>query len=230
MGATRPRHDAARADTGNLNQFLLEMPNDQKVKRIEDFDPVLRTSRFDEMHTMCVPQSQTSVETYLKIMEEDYGGLTVPRVNGTDLLDCMRKVYIGEATATMYDEPITLHLLADEFYNQGLCGQTGGSCYANGTIIFDRGNAARRRRLQAPLRRAEHDEEIPEPGTPLRACVCREVTEDGKCINDGRTFEPIPEGQLVTTGEIFNDLGYALAFPRYFEHLHYLAFSSVILW
>ena len=70
------------------------MPSDQKVHRIQDFDPVLATSRYNDMHTMCVPQSQPSVETYLRIMEEDYGGLTVPRVNGTDLLDCMRKVYM----------------------------------------------------------------------------------------------------------------------------------------
>jgi len=137
----------------------------------------------------------------------------------------------GDATATMYDEPITLHLLGEEFYDQGLCGKTGGTCYdADGNPTFDRPNATKLRRHLPRARRAEHDENIPEPGTPERECVCPELTEQGKCIDGGRSFEPIAAGQLVTTGEIFNDLGYALAFPRYFTNLDYLAFSSSILW
>ena len=197
------------------------MPTDKKVARIQDFDPVVRSSRFSAANTICVPESQTSVEAYLKIMEEDYEeGLRIGRVNGTDLLDCMRQVYVGDATATMYDEPVVLNLLKDEFYDQGYCGKTGGKCLsANGSLSFDLRRGERRRRWG---RRSDHGgDELPEAGTPVQQCTCPELSEDGtKCLNpDQNTFAPFPAGELVTTGEIFNDLGYALAFPRDSKHL-----------
>ena len=78
--------------TGNLNQFLLSVPYQTKVNRIEDFDPIKRTSMFSSRNTVCVPQQHPSVDSFLRILEEGYAGETIPRVNGTDLYDCLTKV------------------------------------------------------------------------------------------------------------------------------------------
>ena len=108
--------------TGNLNQFLLSVPREQKVNRIADFSPVARTSLYSKKHNMCIPREQAgSVEAFLENFEADFtDGYKVPRVNGSDLFDCLAKVYQGEATATMYDEPVVLDTLKSSFYDGGM--------------------------------------------------------------------------------------------------------------
>jgi len=39
---------------------------------------------------------------------QGYKGKLIPRVQGTDISDCLRLVYEGKATAALYDEPVVI--------------------------------------------------------------------------------------------------------------------------
>ena len=45
-----------------------------------------------------------------------------------DLLTCLKRVYMGEVTATFYDAPIVQAAISSSFLQSGKCGLNGGYC------------------------------------------------------------------------------------------------------
>mmetsp|Transcript_20795 Transcript_20795/g.40413 ORF Transcript_20795/g.40413 Transcript_20795/m.40413 type:complete len:660 (+) Transcript_20795:231-2210(+) len=112
--------------TGNLISFLLNKPQIYPMDRFQDATEIT-AEKFGDWK-FCVPQIQGTVGAWLDLQERLNDGLKFSRIEAVDLVDCMRKVYEGEADVTFYDEPVLLYRLQNNFYSRGECGFPGGFC------------------------------------------------------------------------------------------------------
>jgi len=189
--------------TGNLASFLSNIPTTTAVTRVQDlFD---ESSRYYSRDTsVCYSKNQASIKAWL---DQQEASSLVQLVEREDFDDCVRAVYRGEATATLFDEPVAISTMKN-FYNTGMCGN-GGYCTAGKTGGPD------------PLTFQDK-----------QACECPadDVLLDGACANYYDTEWTSIEGSLTTVGEVFNPFGYGFAFPKNITSTDYLGFSQAIQW
>jgi len=118
--------------TGLMNQSFIS-----QVKTFNDFmDPTSRL--FNKENTICVPASAASVASYLVTQADTLLANTelteFKTVAGVDVPDCIKKVYIGEASAMFYDQPV----VAVELTNMKMKGMCNEGGYCEDGISFEK--------------------------------------------------------------------------------------------
>jgi len=111
--------------TGNLNSVL---QNVQLAFKVDDFSDFVdrESKKFNADHKICY--STASTNAFLDLEAGINQGIVFNRVMGDSPMDCMLKVYKGEADATFYDEPVVKWRLGKKFDQNGMCGEAGGVC------------------------------------------------------------------------------------------------------
>jgi hypothetical protein len=114
--------------TGSLNAFLMSAPMAPLVHSKSVF---LSNNKLK----LCTPSEST--REYLKTFMDPVATRPIQTTNGTDIRDCMWKVYLGEADATLFDEPVAKWRIANRFHQRGHCGADGGYCFdsENKTVL-----------------------------------------------------------------------------------------------
>ena len=120
--------------TGSLNAKLMTTPTITPLMSKSDF-LFKNSSMYSKRHTLCLPSS--SAWAYHDHFMVPVADREFEVINGTDIKDCMWKVYTDEATATFYDEPVVMWRIANSFQQKGHCGTEGGYCWdtENKTIL-----------------------------------------------------------------------------------------------
>jgi hypothetical protein len=116
--------------TGSLNAYLMTAPMAPLVDSKSAF-------LSDNNLKLCIPSSST--QEYHDAFMAPIAARPIQTTNGTDIRDCMWKVYIGEADATFFDEPVAKWRIANRFHQRGHCGADGGYCFdsENKTVLKD---------------------------------------------------------------------------------------------
>ena len=119
--------------TGSLNTILMTVP---MVKSVSGKSEFLKSSK----PTLCLHSASTK-QYFKQFMQPEAkkNGVEISSINGTDVKDCMWQVYVDNATATFFDEPIIKWRIANTFASRGHCGTEGGYCWdtQNRTTLKD---------------------------------------------------------------------------------------------
>jgi|NorSeaMetagenome_1021524.scaffolds.fasta_scaffold42806_2 hypothetical protein len=122
--------------TGSLNAKLMTAPMVTQLSSKSDF-VFENSSHYSKNYKLCLPS--TSTWKYHDSFMAPVADNPIETINGTDVKDCMWKVYLDEADATFYDEPVVMWRIANTFQQKGHCGSDGGYCYdnENKTVLKD---------------------------------------------------------------------------------------------
>ena len=108
--------------TGNLNSILLQTPTTTSITSIDEFIKSTNPSI-----SLCLPTLQNSTSTFIQQSESIYGS-TVTKHYEQDVSSCLMNVYQGKSTATFYDDSVISYKVNNEFWQMGMCGNSGGYC------------------------------------------------------------------------------------------------------
>ena len=93
--------------TGSLNADLMSAP----MSPLVDSKSVFLSN--DKLK-LCIPSQST--KEYFDAFMQPVATRPIQTTNGTDIRDCMWKVYLGEADATYFDESVTKWRIANALF------------------------------------------------------------------------------------------------------------------